>query len=90
MRCAPDKVVTKAAGSDGRSARLARAQMSAGQEDRVHRSITTQAACLTLTQTTVGLLQPLKVGHFVLIIGVSGCTARWWVFSGHYRSSGRC
>ena len=80
---APDTVVAQTALSDGRSARLARAQVSTGQEDGVHGSVVTQAARLTLTQTPVGLLQPLKVGHLVPVVADSSCAARRRLVAGH-------
>ena len=75
--------MTQTALSDGRSARLARAQVSTGQEDDVHGSVATQAARVTLTQTTVGLLQPLKVSHLVLVVGDYSCAARRRMVAGH-------
>lgn len=80
---APDTVVAQTAHSDGHSARLARAQVSTGQEDGVHGSVATQAARVTLTQTPVGLLQPLKLGHLVPVVGGSGCAARRRLVAGH-------
>ena len=88
MRCAPDAVVTQTALSDAPSARLARAQVSAGQEDGVHRTVAAHAARLTLAQTPVGVLQPLQVGDLIVVAHVSGGAAWRRVFPGH-RGPGR-